>query len=365
MASGWSSKQKRRWTSLSVEETPGSFRRLNEDEARGADWPPATLPFSAATATSTATVNGKARDGKQPVSASLPRPKREGKPSLFTALTWSKGKKSRPKLSRGEGVLLEGVAVAEAEAAPPGPPQQGHSSANNGDYSERGVDVVDGCGAGEAGYRKKAVTRLSASAGGHSSRDSLSVSPVDRTDSETRQEISDKAETAENHSASTSLDQRPAEATKTTDNEFDQSDRDQKSKSTAETAGETIQQGETVNQQGDPILEGEKAVAGETIREGETSRGETYYDTGRRFRLEATVMVDDERPAERRVTYLGPVLLSPLGQRHGQYVHVTVAPGSGVEAEEGSSLLVRPAKPVLIHSNSSEFFFFFFFFFFF
>lgn len=339
-----------------MEETPGSFRRLNEDEARSAEWPTTTLPPR---------VNGQPREdnnddggkegkpkaeskdkgdhsghkkdkgGKKGASASLPRPKREGKPSLFNALTWSKGKKSRPKLPAKEGAadLPNDEGLQPGEVSSSQPPQQAHQEqrgpVNNVEYSERGVDVPD-----DKTSPKTASPRLSSTSSSGSSEPPHPIKAgADATSA--NKTLSTSSNTA------VILDRtRPAH--------------DTKDRGPRPTPPKRAKSAETQPLTKKSEAEAEARETGATPVEGEASRGETYYDTGRRFRLEATVMVDDEKPAERRVTYLGPVLLSPLGKRQGQYVHVTVAPGSATEASDGSSLLVRPARPVLIHSNSCE-----------
>ena len=398
MAASWniSKQNKRRWTSLNVDETPGMFRRLDENEATRADWPAATLPSSV--------LNGQqgkegykdrhAKDGKgchkegleeghkdglkegfkkghkesnkkghkenKDKSASLPHPKREGKPSLFTAFTWSKGKKARPKLNEGETPADEG-GVHSNTVTPTADRQQEddpHSGASNSVlYSERGVDVPEDVGSLP---QKPASSSSSSSSSGSESASherynkNDAPSPSDKTSKE-------KTETPELPNAEpTNHDERPqpGEPTRSSSKKEESGKTERQTEETGNketpSPGSTQKTGKQTSVKPNNTT-GEGASPADTAGHDEEDRGgrDGSFDTGRRFRLEATVMVDDERPAERRVTYLGPVLLSPLDRRSGQYVHVTVAPGSGTAAVEGSSLMVRPARPVLVRPNDA------------
>ena len=90
----WSNRQTRRsWTSLSVDETPGLFRRLSEEEVREGRkaWPPATCPDSDIDPPYGEGPGEKRGSKGRAASLNLPRRDAGSKPSILN-FTWSKGK---------------------------------------------------------------------------------------------------------------------------------------------------------------------------------------------------------------------------------------------------------------------------------
>lgn len=295
----------RRWDYLNVEETPGTFRRLTEEETQIHESPTSMPPPPEP-------ANGKLKTTKN-ASASLPRTKRKDSPSVFKAFSWSR--KSRPVMTLDEDLkqedTVEGLATdfnssGELQASTSIERQRVERPEDLATDSENRIMDSPNNGAPPSENIVCAVSPKKSQ--------SLSVSRTSSNSSnnsgvKNATTKSEKTVTLKKLSSDGADDQNVARNPPTTDIV---TIRDQKS--------------------GQKKTEEDSATQSTN---GNTENSKTKQ------RVEQTLSADDdedeEAGAEPRVTYLGPVVLSPKGTQKGQYVHITVVPGSEVEESSRTS----------------------------